>query len=67
MDLIIFSCPPHKWTTLEIVVSVSVSVSQYWNHMRAMFGPYKGHVLTIFTMSWLLDDRTGSNFHWRVM
>ena len=35
----------------------------YESHVGTMFGPYQGHVLTISTITLLLDDLSGSNFH----
>ena len=39
------------------------SISNYWDYERAIFGPYKGHVLAISTISLVVDASNGSNFH----
>ena len=31
-------------------------LSNYWDHIRAMFGPYEGHVFAITAISLLLVD-----------
>ena len=39
----------------------------YFDHIKAMFGPYQSHVLAISTISLLLDGWNGSKVHWRDM
>ena len=43
------------------------SVSNYWDNIRAMFGPHYGHVWAISIIYLYLDAWNGSFFHQRVL